>query len=309
MAWSPSPAHPYLVACGLSSGRTHLLNLSPATLSLPVTSSSFPVPTLHIKHSRAITSLTFSPLDASYLAGGLERHRSDPSLLIWDVHDAVSRMPLEQTSWIRPSERIEITNPLALTTRPGETRHIQQYCPSEQVNSVAFLPTSYSVLASTNNRQIRLFDLRAPSLSSGNASPREPAAASGGASSVWLTKAVYSLTPDPSVANRFASWESAQGGGTVRIWDARKTGEVLSFDVNEGIVELCWMKGGLGVGTREGGVGVWEIISGRPVDGDEWATMGEMRQSKSTSQSHTDESCQTEAEHAVLCLFVERQGR
>jgi WD40 repeat protein len=182
---------------------------------------------------------------------------------------------------MRPMERIEVTNPLALSSRPGESRHIQQYCPSEQVNSVAFLPSSYTLLASTNGKQIRLYDLRAPSLAnSATASPREPGAASGPAASVWLTRGVFGLTPDPQNSDRFASWEPVQGGSTVRMWDIRKTGEVLSFDVGPGVVGLSWMAGGLGVGTREGGVGVWDIVSGTLLDGEEWTTIGGMRQSK-----------------------------
>jgi hypothetical protein len=40
------------------------------------------------------------------------------------------------------------------------------------------------------------------------------------------------------------------------------------------------MAGGLGVGTREGGVGVWDIVNGIPLEGEEWTTIGGMRQSR-----------------------------
>jgi len=160
----------------------------------------------------------------------------------------------------------------------GEIKNIQHYCPAEHINSVAFVPgTIHSLLASANNKVIRLYDLRVPG-PSGASSPRDPASASRGAVAQWATRAVNGLSPDPSGEGRFASWESVPDGSVVRVWDARKpTGEMLSFEVGAGgVVGLEWLeRGRLGVGTKDG-VSVWEIVHGRWEE-QQWTMLGETR--------------------------------
>lgn len=285
LAWSPSPAHRHLVATGLSTGKTLLLNLSPSTLSLPVAGpppSAPVIAALTVKHTRAVTSISFSPHDANYLATGLERHRSDSSLLIWDIHDAVaaSRLPPDgDVHYTRPELRLPTTTPLTKTSSASEPRPIQAYCASEQVNSIAFIPTApYSLLASAGNKAIRLYDLRAPSNTL-----KEPNSA--GSLAQWSTRTVMSLCPNPSSA-LFASYESNQGGGnsTVRLWDTRYPGqEVVGWEVRGGVVGMSWVDSmRLGVGSKEGGVGVWDIVRCKPDQSgaSEWVTLGGMRQSK-----------------------------
>lgn len=280
LAWSPSPAHTHLVAAGLSTGKTLLLNLAPSTLSLPVAHPPAPPPvvaTLPVKHARAVASLSFSPHDANYLATGLDRHRYDASLLIWDIHDAVaaSRLPPDGAAYARPELRLPATAPLTKTSAPSEPRPIQVYCPSEQVHSVAFIPTApYTLLSSAANKVIRLYDLRAPSSTS-----KEPNAA--GSLAQWATRTVMSLCPNPS-SPLFASYESNQGNSTVRLWDTRYPGqEVVAWEVRGGVVGMSWVDSmRLGVGSTEGGVAVWDIVRCKP-GVNEWVTLGGMRQSMS----------------------------
>jgi hypothetical protein len=300
MAWSPSPSHRNLIALGSNTGRTLLLNLSPRTLTLPLSSSgtssgSLPSSTvcvLPVKHVRPTTSVSFSPTDPNYIATGYERHRSDYSLLIWDLSTAIGTIPPDgDANWQRPLDRLEVTNALARdATRlnPNEPRHIQHYCPSEHVNDISFLPTGYSLLASTNNKAIRLYDLRAPSSSAGNSTPKDPTTAgAAGAATQWNTRAVFGLTPDGTHQGRFASYETspAQTISTVRIWDSRKaSGDVASFEIRSGVLGLNWVTGGpgyakLGVGTRDG-VSLWDISDGRIVDQgnvDEWTSVGDVK--------------------------------
>lgn len=137
--------------------------------------------------------------------------------------------------------------------------------------------TGYDLLASTNNRNIRMFDLRSQSGSSGTGSGSGPGAGSGGgkggdggsgASITWTTRAVYGLSPDPLSNDRFASFEPVQGQqpSVVRIWDRRMAGEVLSFEMPDSVHELEWDgRGGLGVGMKSAGVQVWEIANGTTV--------------------------------------------
>lgn len=285
LAWSPSPAHKHLVGAGLSTGKTLLLNLAPSTLSLPVSpppASPAVVATLPVKHARAVTAIAFSPHDANYLATGLDRHRSDSSLLIWDIHDALaaSRLPPDGGVYPRPELRLPTTAPLTKTSAPAEPRPIQVYSPAEQVHSVAFIPTApYSLLSSAANKVIRLYDLRAPSSTS-----KEHSAA--GSLAQWPTRAVMSLSPNPS-SSLFASYESNQGNSTVRLWDTRYPGqEVVGWDVRGGVVGMSWVDSTrLGVGSKEGGVAVWDIVRCKPDQpgASEWVTLGGMRQSMSLS--------------------------
>lgn len=318
MAWSPHPTYAHLVACGLSSGRIHLVSLSPSTLTASLTpadpagpsptGTTAAAPVLSPKHARAVTALSFSPVDPNYLAAGLERHRSDSSLLIWDVHDALASLPADTRAggdahWSRPGQRLDTTTGVAGGSG-SSGRHVQQYCPSEHVNSVAFMPSSYTVLASSNNKVVRLFDLRSPTPSGGAAagasstigsglggtsssSPRDPSSSTSGAVQSWLTRAVYNLTPDPTSASRFASWEPLGGGrgSVVRIWDTRRLADVLSFETGDGVLGLQWTREGLAVGTKDGGVGIWEVVHGtKKTEGEreeEWTTLGTMRQGMS----------------------------
>lgn len=331
IAWSPSPTHRNLVACGLSTGRTLLLNLSPKTLSAPPphhsSSSSLPSATisvLPVKHVRATTCIAFSPIDHNYIATGYEKHRSDYSLLIWDLSTALGAVaPDGNANWQRPLDRLEVTNPLAReATRlnPSEPRHIQHYCPSETVNDLAFLPKSYSLLASANSKSIRLYDLRAPGPSGGTASPRDPSSANAlGASTQWLTRAVNGLTPDPTHACRFASYETSPGGSlsTVRLWDSRKAGgELASFDVRSGVFGLEWVSGGagyakIGVGTRDG-VSLWDIMDGREITEngiEEWTTIGDVRNGRVNLQPCSNNSCEAKACPSLICVLqLDRQA-
>lgn len=286
LAWSPSPAHQHLVAAGLSTGKTLLLDLSPSTLSLNLSPSPLNPPpivaTLPAKHPRPVTALSFSPHDANYLATTLDRHRHDSSLLIWDIHHAItaSRLP----PGTRPELRLPTTTLKSSTpSPPAEPRPIQVYCHSEQVHSVAFIPTApYTLLSSAANKVIRLYDLRAPSSTS-----KEPTAA--GSIAQWSTRAVLSPCPNPS-SSFFASYELNQGNSTVRLWDQRYPGqEVVGWEVRGGILGMSWVDSiRLGIGSKEGGVAVWDIVQCKPdkPGASEWVTLGGMRQSMSLCICH-----------------------
>lgn len=229
-------------------------------------------------------------MDHNYIATGYEKHRSDYSLLIWDLSTALAAVPADgDSNWQRPLDRLEVTNAAArdLTRlNPSEPRHIQHYCQGEHINDVAFLTTGYSLLASANNKAVRLYDLRSPG--QGVATPRDPASAgAAGAAAQWNTRAVSGLMPDPTRESRFASYETSPGGtlSTVRLWDTRQAvGEVASFEIRSGVFGLEWISGGagyakLGVGTRDG-VNVIDVTDGREATDsgvDEWTTVGDIR--------------------------------
>lgn len=199
-----------------------------------------------------MTALDFSTHDPSLLAIGYERHRSDYSLLIWDIADAIAALPPDpsgETTYVRPSERLEAN----VISRTDRCRHIQQYCASEAVHSVAWIPgSSFQLLASANNKAIRTYDLRAPSRDAGGS----------GAVTQWATKAVHHLAPRPGSCT-VASAEM----GTVRLWDTRHPGlEVTSIDVKDSgpVTGMSWVDGRLGVGTRDAGVRLWDMVGDEP---------------------------------------------
>jgi WD40 repeat protein len=230
-------------------------------------------------------------VDPNYLACGLDKTRSEYSLLIWDLADVISRAPDSNGKpFARPLDRLEVrtgatalsgvvsgsATPTASDTS-SQPRHIQHYCPSETVNSVSFLHSElYHLLASSSNKIIRLFDLRSP------ANINTAAQTAGTAS--WTTRAVWGLSPDPTNEHRFASYEDG-GQGLVRIWDRRRPGaDLLGFEAGGGgVCQISWetgwtSRGRLGVATREGGVSVWDVISGQsPKDagrkGDDWSIL------------------------------------
>lgn len=293
MAWSSMPTHRSIVAAGLSTGRTVLFNLSPATLALPAStttpsSSQFTVAQLSIRYSRPVTAIAFSQVDPNYLATGYDRHRSDPSLLIWDVADAMSRIKpdVPNADWRRPLERLDITNAQAKDVRwlPTEPRPIQQYCSQDTINSLCFLPSSiHSLLVGANSKSIRLYDLRRPSEGPGSvASPREQATAPG-VTAQWMGRAVNGIAADPHRSERFASYELNSNHCIVKVFDVRKPGvESLSFKADGTVVALEWLENGrLAAGSREHGVSVYDIVNGRQEDkkgNEDWVTLGGMRQ-------------------------------
>ncbi|RXK40773.1 hypothetical protein M231_02025 [Tremella mesenterica] len=273
MGWAPFPHQRTLIACGLTTGRTLLLNLTPSTLSQPMNpSSSLPsaVGTLPAHYSRSVTALAFSKIDPNYLAVGYERHRSDDSLHIWDISTSISPLPSE-TSWTRPADRLEGQHPTPREGTSKEPRSVLQFCKNELIISVAFQPDTINHLLTSTNSRIRLHDLRSPSTQN-----------QGSGSPTWLTRTVYGLCPDPHSPRIFASFENLQGSGLVRLWDSRKVGvEMMSLEVGQNVQALEWTSRGLAVGTRQGGVSLWDVVSGKTEHGrgtKDWVTLGSTRQ-------------------------------
>ena len=55
----------------------------------------------------------------------------------------------------------------------------------------------------------------------------------------------------------------------VRLWDTRKSAELLSWEVYDSVVALEWDSyGGLGVGMKVGGVQVWDVLATDGGEGD-----------------------------------------
>ncbi|KAJ3550065.1 hypothetical protein NM688_g5111 [Phlebia brevispora] len=177
IAWSPDPAFDDLVAVGFGLGKVDLLRLHDAKLprgsafSNGAALSGGPSITLPVRYSRPCNALAFCPADPNYLAVGLDKVRSDASLVIWDVITATATLsiksPTQLTFNVPPSGAPPRPQPLipkgdiASRTDP---RVLQQLVQGDMVSSVAFLPKSTTLLlAGVSHRWLRLFDLRNPS--------------------------------------------------------------------------------------------------------------------------------------------------
>lgn len=286
--------------------------------------------TLSIRHNRACNALAFSKLDPHYLVAGYDKTRSECSLMIWDLELALGHATYPTTAGRRFPLGSEGRLDIQYTPNGTSSQPIQQLLPSETINAVDTLAGSVSlILASSNAKIIRLLDLRTRIPSSTNspnpatpaATAYQPAVPSRLSASVlgntpaqptphdlhvsWstATRAVYHLSAAPLNAHLIASAEEGLGG-TVRIWDTRYAqGDVLNFEAARGgVIHLGWDESGgngerLGVGTRDGGVLVYDVVSGQVVtsssssseppssEGSSWAALTHVRGASRPLQS------------------------
>lgn len=323
IAWSPHVTYPTLLACGSTAGKISLLDLElasrPTAADSPSTSGS--IATLPMRHARACTSLAWSKTDPNILVAGYDKTRSEPSLLVWDVRRSLATRPGEpQGSGILPRQ----TTPLSLSRFLGEAsirerrmsradsrpevtiktanpEPTARFCPSESVNSVEtsfFSPSTVYVSSAT--RQVRILDTRSG----------WPDAV------VWSvgSRAVYNLSACPSNEHLFASSEEGLSG-VVRVWDARMNAvEVLNVETGRGgVAGLSWNAARptqLGVGTKEGGVLVYDVLSNQADDDVDWSIIVSVKGSEPRSQAlqaFTFVPTRDTAKTGVLSVFRDGQ--
>lgn len=215
-AWSPDPALDDLVAVGHSSGKVDLMRLEATKQSKERILSSGPTVALPVRNSRACNSLAFSTADPSYLAVGLDKVRGDHSLIVWDVHAAIPLLTLKgeaskSTPHHAPSSSRsngQSQRERDITPKSGP-RLFQQHAQAETVSSVAFLPSSSSLLlAGISHRWLRLFDLRSPQ------------------DTLVVASKVHVVVTDPFEQHRIGCF----GDNVATIWDARRlTQPLLTF--------------------------------------------------------------------------------
>ena len=228
------------------------------------------------------------------------------------------------------------TDPQAGTTTANSEgsrkRPLQQYLAGECVNSIAtFHHTNTLVLAGTSSKMIKCVDLRAPGqmeLSGGSTATTTPV--EGNLAFSLPTRSIFNLCTSALYPHLFASCEDGLSG-TVKLWDTRflrsstnhpglKTNvgytnpagtlaeEVCSYEAagRGGVVALRWDQresgqGGqrLGIGTKEGGVIMYDVLSGETVDsrqeaaefgrsegstkGSQWTTLAGVKNSQWTT--------------------------
>jgi hypothetical protein len=212
--------------------------------------------------------------------------------------------PFTEEDHRRPNIDYLNPDPQANTSDGSRRRPLQQYLPGECVNSVStFTHTNTLVLAGTSSKAIKCIDLRVPGASAEgantggqNSNPGESTGMGNLAFSL-PTRAIYNLCTSTLYPHLFASCEDGLSGA-VKIWDTRflRSGTdhpgLFNFDINKdnnnnsllsdpcsydsgrgGVVALRWDqresgRGGqrLGIGTKEGGVILYDVLSGETVD-------------------------------------------
>ncbi|XP_068829071.1 GATOR2 complex protein MIOS isoform X2 [Capricornis sumatraensis] len=145
------------------------------------------------KHARQCNTLAWNPLDSNWLAAGLDKHRADFSVLIWDICS-------KYTPDIVPMEKVRLsvgeTETSLLVTKP-----LYELGQNDACLSLCWLPRDQKLLLAGMHRNLAIFDLR-------NTSQKM----------FVNTKAVQGVTVDPYFHDRVASFYEGQ----VAIWDLRK---------------------------------------------------------------------------------------
>ncbi|CDQ64816.1 unnamed protein product [Oncorhynchus mykiss] len=191
VAWYPKHEPECLLAVGQANGRVVLTSLGQSHNSKckELMGKEF-VP----KHARQCNTLAWNPLDSNWLAAGLDKHRADFSVLIWDISSKFSPEASVATEKIRLSSGD--TDSGLVVTKP-----LYELGQNDACLSLCWLPRDQKLLLAGMHRNLAIFDLR-------NTSQK----------TFVNTKAIQGVTVDPHFPDRVASFFEGQ----VAIWDLRK---------------------------------------------------------------------------------------
>ncbi|OQV17689.1 WD repeat-containing protein mio [Hypsibius exemplaris] len=192
--WCPTRDFGRLLAVGSASGRIRIVGFQdPSTRDIfrKLLDKDYGP-----RHQRPCNALAWNHTDSHLIAVGLDRHRSDPSLLIYDIFTAQEYVLLDKG-------KEELHGGSSGTKSDGA---LYEFGAGEQVVSLCWI---YSKEASTakmlvggfQTKGLRLFDLRDSA-----SKPRGPS-----------TKAVYGVCGDPFNEHRVASFSD----NILHVWDMR----------------------------------------------------------------------------------------
>ncbi|CAL8337121.1 unnamed protein product [Gadus morhua 'NCC'] len=191
VAWYPKHEPECLLAVGQANGRVVLTSLGQSHNSKckELMGKEF-IP----KHARQCNTLAWNPHDSNWLAAGLDKHRADFSVLIWDI----SRQSSPDASVA--AEKIRLS---AVDVDSGSvvTKPLYELGQNDACLSLCWLPRDQKLLLAGMHRNLAIFDLR-------NTSQK----------TFVNTKAIQGVTVDPHFHDRVASFFEGQ----VAIWDLRK---------------------------------------------------------------------------------------
>ncbi|KAF4076085.1 hypothetical protein AMELA_G00226440 [Ameiurus melas] len=190
VAWYPKHEPECLLAVGQANGRVVLTSLGQSHNSKckDLMGKEF-VP----KHARQCNTLAWNPVDSSWLAAGLDKHRADFSVLIWDISSKYSPEAI-------PAEKLRLS--LDADSGMVVTKPLYELGQNDACLSLCWLPRDHpKLLLAGMHRNLVIFDLR-------NTSQK----------TFVNTKAVQGVAVDPHFPERVASFFEGQ----VAIWDLRR---------------------------------------------------------------------------------------
>ncbi|ESO96272.1 hypothetical protein LOTGIDRAFT_174927 [Lottia gigantea] len=175
VAWYPKTDFKNLLAVGQPNGHVVLTSIG-NSLSNDITGKEFA-----LKHVRQCNYVAWNPIESHLIAEGLEKHKNDPCIAIWDInHNAV---PSDYGSSER--SRYSYSDP-GVITKPS-----QEIGYAETSSSFAWFTSSpKTFITGMNNRQLRLYDLR------DTTRPHQ----------ITQHKSVFGVCIDPKFADRIASF-------------------------------------------------------------------------------------------------------
>lgn len=144
---SPKSDADLLLAVGLSNGRISLSTFGPTEYDVLGLTGKELVP----RHARQCNAVCWNTIETSWVAAGLDKYRSDNSVLIWDI------MKSSQNNESN-SGRMAVN-----TMAPGVelAKPIAEFGVSETAHSMAWFSTNSKVIAvGMNLKNIKFVDIR-----------------------------------------------------------------------------------------------------------------------------------------------------
>ncbi|KAG8224206.1 hypothetical protein J437_LFUL002662 [Ladona fulva] len=193
----PHPETDILLAIGQANGKVVLTSFGSTSFD----SRGLIGKELAPKHARQCNALQWSPAEVGLLAVGLDKHRGDHSVLLWDVANSSLGGSSNESFSAKP----------LLELGHSETAH--------SLTWIAQAPRSLAL--GMNHKHLKLFDLR-DTTKPINSTP---------------TKAVFGLTSDPHSEYQLASYVEGQ----ISVWDLRNFDKpILSLSQSKPITKLLW---------------------------------------------------------------------
>ncbi|XP_058794718.1 GATOR complex protein MIOS-B [Phymastichus coffea] len=192
-----------LLAVGQANGKVVLTTFGPTTFDSSGLASRELVP----KHARQCNEVAWNPVESNYLVCGLDKYRTDQSLLLYDISKGTLN-----------SERVLHYNSSQLES----VRPVSEAGVSETIHSLAWFNNEPKCLVTgVNNKQLKIVDFRDP-VKIVNTTP---------------TKAVYSLAVNPHNDYHLVSHVDNQ----ITIWDTRYFEKpVLTLSQARQVSKVLW---------------------------------------------------------------------
>ncbi|XP_057660975.1 GATOR complex protein MIOS [Diorhabda carinulata] len=205
----PKCENDLLLAIGLGNGRVALTSFGPSEHD----AYGFPGKELVPRHSRHCNAVLFNPIEHNLIAAGLDKYRSDSSILIWDIHKFNSNNDSSNSGRMAVNTMapaVELVKPVA------------EFGTSEVTYSLAWFHGTSKILASgMNGKNIKIFDMRDPNKMVNST----------------VTKGVFGVCTNPNDDMHLASYYENQ----ICLWDVRNFEKtVVSIPQSKSIIKIGW---------------------------------------------------------------------